>query len=361
MIIRALSVAFGIGVLVVACGSEAGSDGDGNGGNGSNGSSGPGFGTQDGGGGVPGELIGPACATSNASGLAEPMTLVFMFDRSGSMKFNPTPNNKWDSVVAGMTNFYKDARSANLFASLDVFPLESDNGCNGNYQTPIVGVTALPDTAGVLANALGANGPNPNFGTPTTPALAGSIAFAKTVEATGKKVAVVLVTDGQPQGCNNNSVNDAANAAGAGLPGVRTYVIGIGPALENLKAIAVGGGTTDAIIISTTDPNKITADFVAALGQIRTQALTCDYALPSPPSGETLDINRVNVQYTTGAGKQTLKYNGDCADGEGWHYDNPSAPTRILICPKSCDTLLADASGKIDIVFGCSTVGSLPK
>jgi len=57
---------------------------------------------------------------------------------------------------------------------------------------------------------------------------------------------------------------------------------------------------------------------------------------------------------------QTLDYNADCTNGTGWHYDNPSTPTKILICPGSCNTLLANANGKIDILFGCATQGGVP-
>ena len=308
--------------------------------------------------------IGPACATATASGKADPVYLVFVVDRSGSMKFNPQPNNKWDSVLAGLTSFFKDAQSAGLFASEQVFPQPSpsNDACTvANYQTPLVPVTALPDTAGALATALTNNGPSSNFNTPTKPALDGAVAFAKTLEATGKKTAVVLVTDGEPSGCGS-TVGNAATSAGAGLPTIKTYVIGVGDLLTNLDTIAMGGGTTKAVIVSTTNPASITGDFVTVLGGIRKQALSCEYPMGQPPNGETLDINKVNVQFTpTGGTVTTLGYSADCTNGAGWRYDNPTTPTKILICPSSCNTLLAAADGKIDIVFGCKTAGGTPR
>lgn len=325
-------------------------------------SGGPGFGDGgDGSSGGPGGLVGPACATSTAGGQAGPMYLVFMFDRSGSMKFNPSPNNKWDSVVSGLTSFFADAQSAGLFASEQVFP--KSTGCDSvaSYQTPLVAATALPDTTGILASTLSSNGPDPNFNTPTDTALQGAVAYAQSLQATGKKTAVVLVTDGDPQGCSADVPKSAA-AAGAALPGIRTYVIGVGDSLTNLNAIAAGGGTSSAILISTSNPSAITSNFVTALNVIRSQTIACEYTLPAPPSGETLDVNRVNVQFTPKGGTlQTLDYNANCTGGVGWHYDDPSAPTKILMCNDTCTNLLANADGKIDIVFGCTTQGALPR
>src|SRR5262245_27691406 len=97
---RAVVFALGtVTMLAVACGSSNDSQfpGDGNA---------LGDGTQTGGGGStlgcasssggPGGVTpGSACATSSAATNAPPIHLVFMFDRSGSMEFNPKPNNKW--------------------------------------------------------------------------------------------------------------------------------------------------------------------------------------------------------------------------------------------------------------------------
>jgi hypothetical protein len=280
------------------------------------------------------------------------------------MKFNPAPNNKWDSVLSGMTTFFKDPASAGLFASEQVFPQpapSNDECTTANYQAPLVAMTALPDTAGTLASTLTANGPDPTFGTPTKPALDGAIAYAKTFQAMGKKTALVLVTDGEPNDCGS-SLASTAGAAGAALPDIETYVIGVGDSLTALDQIATGGGTMKALIVSTTNPAAISGDFVKALGGIRSQALKCEYAMGQPPNGEMLDINKVNVQFTPKGGMvTTIDYSADCTNGSGWKYDNVAMPTKIIICPTSCNTLLANADGKIDIVFGCKTAGGTPR
>jgi hypothetical protein len=376
MLTRPLGL-LGLGALTAAVVIACGSSGDGSsfggagggtisGSSGASGTSGVIGGSSGAGGPVGGTSggIGPGCATSTATGKADPVYLVFVVDRSGSMKFNPQPNNKWDSVLSGMTTFFMDPASAGLFASEQVFPQTSptnDQCTAGNYLNQLMNMTALPDTAGVLAAALTANGPDPNFGTPTKPALDGAIAFAKTVQATGKKTAVVLVTDGEPNDCNSDLAS-TASAAGAGLPDIETYVIGVGDLLTNLDQIAMGGGTTKALIVSTTNPAAISADFVKVLGGIRSKALSCEYPMGQPPNGEMLDINKVNIQFTPKGGTvTTLDYSADCSNGSGWKYDDPAMPTKIIICPTSCNTLLANADGKIDIVFGCKTAGGTPR
>lgn len=368
MLVRAL-FSFGLVTsLLLACGSSSDSEfGDGSNGSsgGASGSGGliPGGSSGGSSGTGPNGFIGQACATSNANGQAEPVSLVFMVDRSGSMKFNPSPNLKWDSVLAGLKAFFADQRSAGLSASTQVFPqFVGNDACNlSGYSAPLVAMTALPDAAGALGKSLDANGPDKDFNTPTVPALKGALAQAQQVRAQGKKVSVVLVTDGEPNGCSSN-VQSSATAAGGGLPDIRTYVIGVGSQLANLNTIAAGGGSTKAVLISDANPAQITTDLVTALGEIRKQALSCDYTLPAPPNGEQLDTGKVNVQWTpAGGATRALDYNADCTGGTGWHYDNPSAPTKILICEQSCTEVLGNAQGKIDIVFGCKTQGGTPK
>lgn len=131
--------------------------------------------------------------------------------------------------------------------------------------------------------------------TPTLPALTGALAYAKSVEASGKNAAVVLVTDGEPNQCGS-TVASVSKVAAAAAGSVKTYVVGVGDNLKNLNAIAAAGGTGAAILVSTTDPAKIASDLKAALGSIAAQAMTCDYKIPLPPNGQTIDPQKVNVR-----------------------------------------------------------------
>lgn len=357
-------LAFGIGasllVTLVACGGSGDGISDFNKGTGSGDGTGDGSGDGPGNGTIGGNNGGgkaengdlAACATQSATAEARPVYLVFMFDKSGSMVQGGSP--KWSSSKAATRAFFESPQSKGISASLTFFPDDDNASCNvGDYSTPKVTMSALPSAT--FGQQLDAQ--DPEGGTPTRPALEGAISYAQQVAAgQGKdgKVAIVLVTDGIPQGCNDNSINDVRTLASNVAATIPTYVIGVGNELSSLNDIAVGGGTKSALIVNTSNPAQIQADFTKAIEQIKASALTCDYKIPAAPSGETFDRSKVNVQHITGGATATLSYNQTCANGTGWKYDDANNPTRILLCDASCDGVKSKA-GKVDILFGCAT------
>ncbi|MEM1031830.1 MAG: hypothetical protein AAGN82_15885 [Myxococcota bacterium] len=97
------------------------------------------------------------------------------------------------------------------------------------------------------------------------------------------------------------------------------------------------------------------ASNVIANGQI-----PCEFEIPEPPMGETLDPSKVNVVFTDGNGNETnilqVPNQASCNPNDGgWYYDVPSAPNRVLLCPASCTGVQADPMGKVDVLFGCET------
>jgi len=298
-----------------------------------------------------------ACVSSVAQGQALPVHLVFMYDKSGSMR----EEDRWASCGNAMRSFFASPDTAGLHASLNFFSY--NDSCDVNlYATPKVAMRPLPDATSFQA-AIAAEGASGK--TPTLPAIKGAIQYAKEVQATvsasGAKVAIVLVTDGEPNGCGSTPELAGAEAATVAAT-IPTYVIGIGPALDNLDTIAQGGGTKKAIMVSTANPTQMTADLTAALGQVK-RAIGCEYTVPAAPAGETLDYNAVNVVFTPkGGAAAPLDYSSDCKTGAGWHYDDPQNPKRIIMCQQSCDTLLQGAAeGKVEIQFGCATKGERPR
>ncbi len=297
-----------------------------------------------------------ACVTSAAEGEAVPVHLVFMYDKSGSMR----EESRWSSCASAMTSFFAASATSGMSASLSFFSY-SDSCDVELYAKPAVAMRPLPDATS-FQQAIAKEGPSGK--TPTLPAIKGAIKYAKQVEqslAGNGKVAIVLVTDGIPNGCGSTPDNAGAEAATVAKT-IPTYVIGVGPALENLDTIAKGGGTTAAMMVSTSDPAKITADLTAALGKVKS-AVGCEYGIPAPPPGETLDFGAVNVVFTPKNGApSTLDYSSDCKTGQGWHYDDPASPKRIVMCKATCDALLAGAAdGKVQIQFGCATRGEPPR
>lgn len=324
--------------------------------------------------------IGPggtasACVTEVTAAELTPTNLVFVYDKSGSMGDSANggfdPALKWIPVSTGMKEFFGDPYSKTLRASLQFFPLDDvdiPRACNYDYAKPTVPLTSAADSA--FAKAIDAT--KPSGGTPTLPALAGGIAYAKHVatQRPGDKTAIVLVTDGEPgfwdaqanafvPGCPNNTPAAAAAAALAafqGSPSVPTYVVGVGPKLEALNQVAAAGGTGKAIMVDISQPATTKSTIVSTLARIRQREVACDFSVPPPPPGETLDTNAVNVVLLNPDGSQrVLGYSKDCADGAGWRYDNVGAPSRILLCQSACDNAKQATEGKVSIAFGCKT------
>jgi hypothetical protein len=103
---------------------------------------------------------------------------------------------------------------------------------------------------------------------------------------------------------------------------------------------------------------NLSADFKAALDQIRKTAIGCEYVVPQPTNGQAFDPNKVNVLYSpSGGAEQTLLYVPDAGScvADGWYYDDPANPKKILLCPQLCPTVKADTAAKVQISVGCST------
>lgn len=127
---------------------------------------------------------------------------------------------------------------------------------------------------------------------------------------------------------------------------------------QYLNLTAATGGRFFSIC--TTDWSALFRELSAAIAV--PMPLPCIFEIPEPEMGMTFDPMLVNLIYTPGGGgpEQTLGYVpggfGSCGPGGGWYYDNPSAPTQIVLCPASCDVVSRDMSGSIDVALGCMTV-----
>lgn len=338
-------------VAVAGCGDEVNPNGDGGVGG-------------DGGIGDGGEIpsLDAACAVGGAKAVLKRLNLVVIYDRSGSMGdgVNGDPAQKWTPVGTGLKAFFQDPESIGVNASLQYFPYKQNplEQCNASaYFFPDVPLTALPSTA------FGTNidTTTPAGQTPTYPAVQGAIGAAQMLAQSDPtaKIAIVLVTDGEPDACGSSvqNVSGALSAVAATIP---TYVIGIGLSQSQLEAISMAGGTGEPVIVGVSDPVKTGDDIQAALTKIRGQQVPCEFPLPAPPAGMVLDKNRVNVLYTPGSGAQEpLTYDSTCSNGEGWHYDVLSAPTKVILCANTCGKVQKDKGAVVDILFGCQTQGIL--
>ncbi|HEX2731548.1 MAG TPA: vWA domain-containing protein [Polyangiaceae bacterium] len=311
-----------------------------------------------------------SCATGTAVGELTPVSLFVMFDNSLSM----ADNDKWNQAADAIQKFFQDPDTAGLGIALRFFGNNPTVGCDGEACTnQTIDACADPQVPlGVLTQDTGAadaqetalvsavDNANPDFaGTPMFAALSGAVTWATAHQSQNPEgnTVVVFVTDGVPQyqDCSENIDDIAQLAADGQAAGVRTYAIGLEGSQEaQMDRIAEAGGTGQGIFIGSGNAGTALLD---ALKAIRGQVASCDVQMPKASSG-ALDPSKVNVTLTLG-GKDValgqLPKADACGDDGAWYYDDPANPTRILLCPKTCDAVQADPSSRIDIVLGCMT------
>jgi hypothetical protein len=333
-----------------------GSAGSGGGSAGTVGDSGPVIDT-----GIPDTQPDASCGAISEKATATPLNLYIMLDKSSTML-----GEKWDAAKAGLDGFLNDPDSTGIKVAINFFPRDPDStpACDQNaYKTPKVAFAALPSNAGAILLAIDGQTPN-GTSTPIYPALGGAILAGMEIvkNQPGDSAAVLLVTDGEPQGpaasCSGVDPQDPAAIASLAALGLQnkvvTFVVGLpGASQTTVNQIAAAGGSDAAIVVGT---NNTKADFQTALATVRGKALPCEYVIPAKVQGGDVLPSNVNVVFTPGGSTegQTIAQDKDCKGGVGWYYD--TAQTRIILCPGTCDQFKADLSGKVDIQLGCKTV-----
>lgn len=229
------------------------------------------------------------------------------------------------------------------------------------YAEPAVAIDRSSTRAGNVITSLRAQ--VPLGATPTGPALAGALAQARSWadQHPERQMVTVLATDGFPTVCEPLEIPALAELARGGLP-VRTFVIAVfsdedldADGRQRLDQIASAGGSERALVVNTA--GDLTSEFLAALNQIRSTAVSCDFALDA---GARLDFDRVNLRLLDSAGSARELLNvGDasaCGDEPGWHYvrDASGLPVQVSVCPASCEEL---RSGRVsaELQIGCVT------
>ncbi|MFO0609767.1 MAG: hypothetical protein U0324_41800 [Polyangiales bacterium] len=99
-----------------------------------------------------------------------------------------------------------------------------------------------------------------------------------------------------------------------------------------------------------------------ATAVVRASRISCDLAIPPVPAGQVLDPGRINVVVTSTASRAVVGNVRDraaCGATGGWYYDDNRAPTRVTLCPATCERTqqeLASGSARIEVQFGCQTI-----
>lgn len=306
-------------------------------------------GTGGAGGGGNGGAGGGLCVPETAPAAMAPLALFFLVDRSGSMA-----GSNWDGVTQALSSFYSDPTWAGLEAALTYMPAPQANDQNICdplvYQTPAVLPGPLPQNAPALTGSLASTSPT-GSSTPLHGALQGALSVAVGYRAAhpAQSVAVVLIADGDPNGCpgNQNDILEIAQLAASALSfnGVRTYVYPVMGA-PGLEPIAIAGGTGQPF---------------ASFDDLAAHGGACDFVLPPPPDpNQPIDPAMINVQIVLGGqGMPVLLPHAqdeqDCAGGPGWYYLPGSPPPGFRLCDASCEAVVAAPGTTTQAVFGCPT------
>jgi hypothetical protein len=92
-----------------------------------------------------------------------------------------------------------------------------------------------------------------------------------------------------------------------------------------------------------------------AQGVIQGAKVECDFPIPDPPMGQTIDPNTIQLQYTPGGGAPTIYSQvttaNDCTPQSFYITNNT-----VHLCPAVCTAVQADNAAKIDILFGCGKI-----
>lgn len=108
------------------------------------------------------------------------------------------------------------------------------------------------------------------------------------------------------------------------------------------------------------------ASYDVVFRRIATDVITrtdieCDFAIPAPPAGKALDLDKVAVSYTADVGAAPETY----AQAPDSSACQPNAffieSDRIYLCPDTCSVLKANPLASIDVLFTCESTLIVPR
>jgi hypothetical protein len=83
------------------------------------------------------------------------------------------------------------------------------------------------------------------------------------------------------------------------------------------------------------------------------RGVACDFAIPEPPGGRALDLDKVAASYTPGAGGSPRSL-GRVEDPAACGADAFLVDaTGVRLCPEACEVIKADPQGFVDVLFTC--------
>ncbi len=84
-------------------------------------------------------------------------------------------------------------------------------------------------------------------------------------------------------------------------------------------------------------------------------SVSCDFAVPTPPVGTTLELDKVAVNHVKADGSAKIKFGqaampADC-QADAFYIEN----NRVWLCPAACDAVKADTGAGVEVLFTCES------
>jgi hypothetical protein len=181
-----------------------------------------------------------------------------------------------------------------------------------------------------------------------------------------RRVQLAAVFDGESdfRPCADDTLDRAVSMATAGYtssPPIRSTIIGIGSQLVDLHKVAIAGGTDQARLITVQGVADATHEIAYAL---RAAATPCEIAIPDGArTPGAFDPTRLNVETMLATvAQRRIQYQvagaSSCEQSnqrDGWYYDDPSKPAKVVFCPATCASLGFDDDPGVSFLVGCPT------
>lgn len=310
--------------------------------------------------------VSDGCVGEVFEGEGIPLDIQVIFDQSGSMATvvdESTGETRMDAVYRAVQAFVLDDESVGLGVGLSFFgyqPIGATSCDPDDYDASAVAIATLPDNADAFLGSLGAV--EPTGETPTAAAIEGGcrIATHHRSDNPGRAVVNLLVTDGEPKAPVTSKSTDcsptlaeavaAAQACLDGGAGVPTYVLGVGPSLDNLDQIAAAGGTARAYLVA----DDTASGVLDALNRVRASA-TIPCELPIDVNQGDLRFEETSVVTLDGSCELVhltrVASQADC-DGGGFYFDDVDSPSKIHLCESTCGAVKQPGM-KLLYAIGC--------
>jgi hypothetical protein len=317
----------------------------------------------------------PGCGTleleTDVEIIREPGNLLVVFDQSASMNDAWGTSNKLQAAQDALTNAIMPLADqltigAILFPTLACIPFIPPPA--GGVVAPITDPLQISFRPGpeflTVWNGLWPGGEGSGLGTPVNEAMDRAAVAIQEASATLTGVtAVMLFTDGAPN-CFPDPMTqgiptqlETATAAGwlAGMPSIKTYVVGLPGAMDApiLNDIAVSGGTMS--YITPDDPAVLEAKLnEIVLSTVKMGFDSCTLTLDPP--AQVAEKLQIIVKEATNGDEGYIPR--DLGGGSGWTISDDGSTVELM--GGICDDAMSGRFSSVKFEYGCEEPPKIP-